>query len=56
MEKFGNKYVSWYHNDQEIKNNLLNLDLQHGVDIPTILFWKKMAKKIVELNNNVILV
>ncbi len=52
LENFGNKYISWYHNDREIKKFLQHLDLQHAVDIPTVLFWKKMANKLVELNSS----
>jgi hypothetical protein len=50
MESFGNKYISWYKDDREIKQNLQMLDLQHGTDVPTVLFWRRMAKTIMEIN------
>ena len=49
MDKFGDKYISWYKNSDD---EVVKRDLQHAVDIPTVLFWRKMACKLVELNSD----
>jgi hypothetical protein len=54
MENFGSKYIAWYQDDddRELKKQLSILDLQHATDVSTVLFWRKMARKITEINKN----
>ena len=50
MTEFGGKHIAWYHDTTNLENELEDVNLHHAVDYPTILYWRKMASKIIELN------
>ena len=49
LNDFGDENIAWYHNDTNFERNLNNVKLHHAIDIPTVKFWRKMAREIIRL-------
>ncbi len=52
LESFGQKYIEWYRIGLNMEQNLKNVALYHAVDVQTVIFWRNMAKQLVQLNRD----